>query len=378
MSDQPPDSWDGDDRRGQPQGRRGRRDEPRGLSRGGERHERSPMNMEEGSRENHGWSWSHGLHIIYHPRGCSTCMEYGQHIMEAEFVRDDEYVAAQCQRQEDTEYWRIKANKIQEDLGEADDYIRSLEARIRELEKDAARHREYDDNRKGKRARYDSPYEGGSGLNSLAMPQGALPPPPPPQQQPTNQGMSSYAQVVQELAPEHDQEDVHMEDGEVGRFPPLPTPQRPLEPARGSMIIPRSANWTLATRGRLTMPRRGGFGFAPPRLPPLVITSVEELDHHLDAAGIPGNELALTCMCAYVRDAQNVLREARSPVQNAALLKWKIPGWVPAEARPPVKGGNKDAPVGVNTPRLTDSPEEWAWCVMGGTADTYLAKPQDC
>jgi hypothetical protein len=52
------------------------------------------MTVDWDNRDNHGWSWSHGLHVIYHPRGCNTCMEYGQHIMEAEFVRDDEYVAA--------------------------------------------------------------------------------------------------------------------------------------------------------------------------------------------------------------------------------------------------------------------------------------------
>jgi hypothetical protein len=104
----------------------------------------------------------------------------------------------------DIDYWRVKANKIQEDLGEADDYTHSLEAHIRDMEKDAACHCEYDDNRKGKRVRYDSPYEGGSGLNLPATPQGALPPPLPPQP-PTNQRTSSYAWVVQEPAPEHDQ-----------------------------------------------------------------------------------------------------------------------------------------------------------------------------
>jgi hypothetical protein len=172
--------------------------------------------------------------------------------MEAEFVRDNEYITAQHQCQENADYWRIKANKIQEDLGEADNYACSLEARIRDMEKDAARHCEYNDNRKGKRVRYDLPYEGGLGLNSPAMPQGALPPPPSPQPL-MNQRTSSYAQVVQEPAPEHDQEDMHMEDGEVGRFLLLPTSQRPLEPTRGSMIIPHGTNWTPATRGRPTM-----------------------------------------------------------------------------------------------------------------------------
>jgi hypothetical protein len=87
---------------------------------------------------------------------------------------------------------------------------------------------------------------------------------------------------------------------------------------------------------------------------------MEELEQHLEAANIQGNKLALTHMQAYVWDAQNVPRENRSPMQNAALLKWKTPGWVPIEARLPVRGGNQNAPAGVNTPRLTDPAEDWA------------------
>jgi hypothetical protein len=73
---------------------------------------------------------------------------------------------------------------------------------------------------------------------------------------------------------------------------------------------------------------------------------VEELEQHLEAAKIQGNELALIRMLAYVWDAQNVPRENRSPMQNAALLKWKTPGWVPIEARPPVRGGDQNVPAG--------------------------------
>ena len=160
-------------------------------------------------------------------------MEYGRHIMEAKFVRDDEYVAACRQHQEDADYWRIKANKAQEDLGEANDYTRNLEARIRELERENNHPCDYEDNRGGKRARYDSPYEGGSGLNSPAPPQ-PLPPPPTTM----DLGTSSYAWAVKEPPPQRDLEDVQMEEGEVGRFPPLPNPQQPWEPRRGSMTIP--------------------------------------------------------------------------------------------------------------------------------------------
>ena len=53
-------------------------------------------------------------------------------------------------------------------------------------------------------------------------------------------------------------------------------------------------------------------------------------------------------------------KEMRSPVQNTALVKWKTPSWVPPEARPFVKANDPTVLAGVNTPRLADSPEEWA------------------
>jgi hypothetical protein len=52
-------------------------------------------------------------------------------------------------------------------------------------------------------------------------------------------------------------------------------------------------------------------------------------------------------------------KELCSLVQNTALMRWKIPSWVPPEARLPQKVGNPDAPAGMNTPRHSDSPEEW-------------------
>jgi hypothetical protein len=79
---------------------------------------------------------------------------------------------------------------------------------------------------------------------------------------------------------------------------------------------------------------------------------MEELEQHLEVANIQGNELALTCMQAYIWDIQNVPRENQSPMQNAALLKWKTLGWVPIEAHLPVRGGEQNAPAGVNTPSV--------------------------
>jgi hypothetical protein len=160
------------------------------------------------------------------------CMEYSRHIMEAKFIMDDEYVAARRIRNEDSNQWWSRAICAQEDLGEADDYAKSLEARIRELEKELACPHDYEDNRGGKRVRYDSPYKGESGTNSPALRRG-----PQPLHQPSTQELL-YARVVQEPAPVHTQEDIQMEDREVGRFPPLLTPQPPLEVTRRPVAVP--------------------------------------------------------------------------------------------------------------------------------------------
>jgi len=52
-------------------------DKPRGLPRRGGHQEHSPMKVEERLPDNHTWTWNKTLSIIYHPRGCKICMEYG-------------------------------------------------------------------------------------------------------------------------------------------------------------------------------------------------------------------------------------------------------------------------------------------------------------
>jgi len=44
-------------------------------------------------------------------------------------------------------------------------------------------------------------------------------------------------------------------------------------------------------------------------------------------------------------------KEAWSPLQNAALVKWKTPNWVPAEARPLAKQSDLSTLVGINMPQ---------------------------
>jgi len=47
-------------------------------------------------------------------------------------------------------------------------------------------------------------------------------------------------------------------------------------------------------------------------------------------------------------------------LQNATLVKWKTPNWVPAEARPLMKQSDLSTLVGINMPQTTDPLEEWA------------------
>jgi len=72
MNRKPPKLEDEDGRIGRPR----EEDEPRGSPRRGGRRECSPMEVEERLPDNHAWMWNKNLSIIYHPRGCKTCMEY--------------------------------------------------------------------------------------------------------------------------------------------------------------------------------------------------------------------------------------------------------------------------------------------------------------
>ena len=151
-----------------------------------------------------------------------------------------------------------------------------------------------------------------------------------------------------------------MEEGEMAAFPPLPYPSQPSQTMSGLIMVPRGANWNPAPRGRPTVSMWGGFGFRLSRELPLMITSMAQLDNYIEAANRHGDMTAVARMCAYVREAQLMSREERSPLQEAALMKWRIPDWVPAEGRSSAKAGDPNAPAGVNTPRMMDLPEEWA------------------
>jgi len=97
MSRRPPKMGDEDDHTGCPR----EEDEPRGLPKRGGHWEHSQMEVEERLLDNHAWMWNETLPIIYHPRGCKVCMEYSWHVMEAELMKDDNYVISCKGRKEE-------------------------------------------------------------------------------------------------------------------------------------------------------------------------------------------------------------------------------------------------------------------------------------
>jgi hypothetical protein len=100
--------------------------------------------------------------------------------------------------------------------------------------------------------------------------------------------------------PTHIEKDMQMEDGEVA-FPPLPRPAPPMAETIQGPQFQCGANWIPAPVPR-GMPATCGSPFRRPmpRHTRLIITSVEELEQHLEVANMPHNELVVTHMCAYV------------------------------------------------------------------------------
>jgi len=67
--------------------------------------------------------WNEKLSIIYHPRGCKTCMEYGQHVMEAKLMKDDNCVVACKGGKEEVNFWQVKANKYTDQLEDTEETV---------------------------------------------------------------------------------------------------------------------------------------------------------------------------------------------------------------------------------------------------------------
>jgi len=97
-----------------------------------------------------------------------------------------------------------------------------------------------------------------------------------------------------------------------------------------------------------------------PQASTLNIRTKGELNQYIAMAHITGSWAAYINMHAYVQEAHLLAKEAQSPMQNAAVVKWKTPNWVPAEVRLLTKQSDPNTPVGINTPQTTYQPEGWA------------------
>jgi len=140
----------------------------------------------------------------------------------------------------------------------------------------------------------------------------------------------------------------------------LPTPQLPRETTASMVTIPHGANWMPAKEIRPTVGLQGrARDNMMPHASALNIGTEGKLDQYITAAHISGSWAMYSNMHTYVQEA-HLLPKAQSPMQNAALVKWKTPNWVPAEVRPPTRQSNPNTPVGINTPQTTDPPKEWA------------------
>ena len=83
-------------------------------------------------------------------------MEYGQHIMEAELMKDNDYIVACKGRKEEVNFWQAKANKYADQLEDADKTICYLKQRVMKLEHEVGKG-DYEESHQGKRARYNAP-----------------------------------------------------------------------------------------------------------------------------------------------------------------------------------------------------------------------------
>jgi hypothetical protein len=95
-----------------------------------------------------------------------------------------------------------------------------------------ARPQDYGDHHGGKRACHTSPMGYGSGTDSPLMQlteERAMP---------ASRAAPTYASMAQVLPRIHGQKDVEMEDGEVGRYPPLPAAGWPYMLAQGALMFP--------------------------------------------------------------------------------------------------------------------------------------------
>ena len=206
------------------------------------------MQVEERRPANsHAWTWNEGLRIVYHPRGCTTCVEYSHHVMEAEFTKDEEYLTAKGTVRDGEEHWRQKAIKYIDELEDAEADLCKLTNRVKEL-KEELDNKEYTEVQGGKRAHYESTMTPGVGSPAPAMTAGAH-----------QRAQPTYLGALQAPALSHIHKDVTMDDGETSSFPALPPPGQPISMARSTLSGHWGANWMPATALRPMRGMRGGL-----------------------------------------------------------------------------------------------------------------------
>jgi hypothetical protein len=119
-----------------------------------------------------------------------------------------------------------------EDLADAEAQIHDLKEEIGQLEDQLARPQDYRDCCGGKRACHVLPMGYGLGMDS------PLTQLTEERVMPASRPVPTYASMAQVLPRTHGQRDVEMEDGEVGRYPPLPAAGWPYTPAQGALVFP--------------------------------------------------------------------------------------------------------------------------------------------
>ena len=300
--------------------------------------------MREQPRQATEWRWHEGLRFVYHPKGCQRCMDYCAHAAQADLMQEESYLKAIRTRDvaiQEESFYRRKADAYLDELDVADRHIKCLEEQIGRYERQLGLGQDYQE-RSVKRPRYESSKPEARPEHTPSVNTGSH------RSTPTSQVPQSVPQTA--VAPANIHKDVLMGDSNVKRFPVLPQPSALNQPS-----MPQTGSWVPAPPRSLLQPLRNTAG-RPVRPTPLILRNEEDLVRAMAQAHEQDNHPALARMMAYIRQIHDTPKATRSPIQNEAIVRWKAPAW----AQPVNMGGNPNVPMGVNTPRLTDPPEEWA------------------
>ena len=128
----------------------------------------------------------------------------------------------------------MEKEKRIDDLDEADAHVCRLEVRVVKLEDQLEDTRDYDNRHNGKCTYYGGIWGYGSGAGSPAL--------STPTSGPSismSQALVTYAGILSAPPRVNVQEDILVEEGEMGAFPPLPQLSQLLHLMTGSIIVPQ-------------------------------------------------------------------------------------------------------------------------------------------